>query len=159
MKKSVAYFLILCAVNIYMPIFAQDTTEALILRSEQVKSKYGDKSTQYLAAVDSVVMHAFIKEQFDLALDYRKKHLSIIDQIGGNKSIEYADDLTRIGNIIYRMQPNSPQEVLPYYLQAYSIYEQSDAPKNIMYEYCLGQISNIYIAQEQYNDALGFHRL
>jgi|GEM_PF-1826241 len=159
MKKSVAYFLILCAVNIYMPIFAQDTTEALILRSEQVKSKYGDKSTQYLAAVDSVVMHTFIKEQYDLALDYRKKHLSIIGQIGGNKSIEYADDLTRIGNIIYRMQPNSPQEVLPYYLQAYSIYEQSDAPKNIMYEYCLGQISNIYIAQEQYNDALGFQRL
>lgn len=159
MKKSVAYFLILCAVNIYMPIFAQDTTEALILRSEQVKSKYGDKSTQYLAAVDSVVMHAFIKEQFDLALDYREKHLSIIDQTLGNKSIEYADDLTRIGNIIYRMQPNSPQEVLPYYLQAYSIYEQSDAPKNIMYEYCLGQISNIYIAQEQYNDALGFQRL
>lgn len=159
MKKSVAYFLILCAVNIYMPIFAQDTTEAWILRSEQVKSKYGDKSTQYLAAVDSVVMHTFIKEQYDLALDYRKKHLSIIGQIGGNKSIEYADDLTRIGNIIYRMQPNSPQEVLPYYLQAYSIYEQSDAPKNIMYEYCLGQISNIYIAQEQYNDALGFQRL
>lgn len=159
MKKSVAYFLILCAVNIYIPIFAQDTTEALILRSEQVKSKYGDKSTQYLAAVDSVVMHAFIKEQFDLALDYREKHLSIIDQTLGNKSIEYADDLTRIGNIIYRMQPNSPQEVLPYYLQAYSIYEQSDAPKNIMYEYCLGQISNIYIAQEQYNDALGFQRL
>lgn len=159
MKKSVAYFLILCAVNIYMPIFAQDTTEAWILRSEQVKSKYGDKSTQYLAAVDSVVMHTFIKEQYDLALDYRKKHLSIIGQIGGNKSIEYADDLTRIGNIIYRMQLNSPQEVLPYYLQAYSIYEQSDAPKNIMYEYCLGQISNIYIAQEQYNDALGFQRL
>lgn len=85
MKKSVAYFLILCAVNIYMPIFAQDTTEALILRSEQVKSKYGDKSTQYLAAVDSVVMHTFIKEQYDLALDYRKKHLSIIGQIGGKQ--------------------------------------------------------------------------
>lgn len=159
MKNSFAYFLLLCAVNIYIPIFAQDTTEALILRSEQVKSKCGDKSTQYLAALDSVVMHAFIKEQFDLALDYREKHLSIIDQTLGNKSIEYADDLTRIGNIIYRMQPNSPQEVLPYYLQAYSIYEQSDAPKNIMYEYCLGQISNIYIAQEQYNDALGFQRL
>lgn len=113
MKNSFAYFLLLCAVNIYIPIFAQDTTEALILRSEQVKSKCGDKSTQYLAALDSVVMHAFIKEQFDLALDYREKHLSIIDQTLGNKSIEYADDLTRIGNIIYRMQPNSPKRFFP----------------------------------------------
>lgn len=154
-----SFLLIPLLLTISLPICLAQDTKNWIRQSQQIRKEYGETSTKYLAALDSVILHASMNEQLDVALSYRKKHLAIINNILGDRSIEYADDLTRIGNTTYRKEPDKPEKALPYYLQADTIYKQNPIIENSLYTYCLGQISDIYVALNQYDKAFAFQEL
>lgn len=71
----------------------------LLAQSEQIKTKYGETDDRYLDALSSTIQAAFREEKNVEANKYRLEHAEIVKQRYGATSLEYAEDLWRLGNV------------------------------------------------------------
>ena len=97
MKQSKILALIIFAL-VAIPVQAQ-TFEQKFSKAEQIKAREGETSEKYLDALSEAIQAAFIEEDDETANKYRQIHSEIIKNKYGENSLEYAEDLWRLGNV------------------------------------------------------------
>ena len=128
----------------------------LISQSESAKESYGENSDEYLASLDSIVQSAFEQQKYDIAFKYRNIHIDIIANKEGTESLNYAIDLSRLGNVSSQLHPNNLQIAIDYHLKAYKLFDKLKAYDHIFYLVTTGQLSNLYANTGQYSLALQY---
>lgn len=98
MKRLIPVILTCFALFMGYTSRAQSFTD-LLAQSEQIKAKYGETDDRYLDALSKVVSTAFDEEKFEEANKYRIQHSEIVKGKYGENSLEYAEDMWRLGNV------------------------------------------------------------
>lgn len=140
-------------------LFAQqvkDEISTLIAKSVLVKTTHGEISDEYLTSLDEIVFSAFDQEQYDIAFKYRNIHIDIISMTDGVESLNYAIDMTRLGNISCFMYPEEHQAAIQYYTQSYNIFNKLKAYRHNFYILTLQQLGILYSLVGQYDQALQY---
>ena len=105
-------------------VFAQNNAEELQAKLEQIKSSKGETSQEYLDALNEIVQifgnQEASADQLKIAFDYRLKHTTIIATLKGENSVEYAEDLFRLGNTQRRL--GNSNDALSYFIKAIEIF-------------------------------------
>lgn len=130
------------------------TTEALIHRADSIKAIVGQYDEAYLSALSSAVQQAFAEGNNALANKLRLEHTEIIKQKYGEKSVEYAEDIWRLGNVSEHLGRNYQMEC---YKKAKGIYDALGAKEEFPYSQIMWEF---YI--DSYNSqkgALAIHYL
>ena len=106
------------------PFFAAaQSLDKALEQLELVRAQKGEKSEEYLSALDSVVLKANISGEKAMALAYRQQHLDIVKQMKGERCVVVADDLWRLGNVS-RMLGDTIR-AHDCYVQAASVFEEN----------------------------------
>ena len=98
MKRLIPVILTCLALFTEYTSKAQSFTE-LLAKSEQVKAKYGETDDRYLDALSKAISTAFDEEKYEEANKYRTTHSEIVKDKYGENSLEYAEDIWRLGNV------------------------------------------------------------
>ena len=110
MKHQISIIIVLLAFSSSFSMKAQ-TLEEQLRTADSLKVHYGETDSRYLAALSKAVPIAFNEGSVDTAIELRRLHSEIIKRVFGEKSLEYAEDLWRLGNIsaqkgsIYSIDP------------------------------------------------------
>ena len=157
MKRLIAIItlILLCVLSVSAQQVSRDIN-LLISQSESAKKSYGVNSDEYLASLDSVVQSAFEQQKYDIAFKYRNIHIDIIANKEGKESLNYAIDLSRLGNIASQLHPNNLQIAIDYHLKAYNLFDKLKVYDHIFYLVTTGQLSNLYANTGQYDLALQY---
>ena len=157
MKRLIAIItiILLCVLSVSAQQVSRDIN-LLISQSESAKKSYGVNSDEYLASLDSVVQSAFEQQKYDIAFKYRNIHIDIIANKEGKESLNYAIDLSRLGNVASQLHPNNLQIAIDYHLQAYNLFDKLKVYDHIFYLVTTGQLSNLYANTGQYDLALQY---
>ena len=88
----------------YLALFTGYTLKAqsfedLLAQSEQIKAKYGETDDRYLDALSKAIQTAFGERKNEEANKYRLVHAEIVKEKFGEYSLEYAEDMWRLGNV------------------------------------------------------------
>lgn len=97
MKYLRILFLVILAL-VALPAQAQDF-ERKLAKAEQIKAKNGETSEMYLDALSEAIQEAFGAEDYESANKYRCIHAEIVKRKYGANSLEYAEDIWRLGNV------------------------------------------------------------
>ena len=71
----------------------------LLSQSELVKAQYGETDDRYLDALSHAIQAAFSEQKNEEANKYRMIHADIVKGKYGEYSLEYAEDMWRLGNV------------------------------------------------------------
>ena len=139
-------------------VFAQNNTDELQARLEQIKSSKGETSQEYLDALNEIVQifgnQEASADQLKIAFDYRLKHTTIIATLKGENSVEYAEDLFRLGNTQRRL--GNSNDALSYFIKAIEIFEKQQCWDSEFFELSAYMASLILRQQQQYENAIPF---
>ena len=157
MKRLIAIItlILLCVLSVSAQQVSRDIN-LLISQSESAKKSYGVNSDEYLASLDSIVQSAFEQQKYDIAYKYRNIHIDIIANKEGKESLNYAIDLSRLGNVASQLHPNNLQIAIDYHLKAYNLFDKLKVYDHIFYLVTTGQLSNLYANTGQYDLALQY---
>ena len=157
MKRLIAIItiILLCVLSVSAQQVSRDIN-LLISQSESAKKSYGVNSDEYLASLDSIVQSAFEQQKYDIAFKYRNIHIDIIANKEGKESLNYAIDLSRLGNVASQLHPNNLQIAIDYHLKAYNLFDKLKVYDHIFYLVTTGQLSNLYANTGQYDLALQY---
>lgn len=111
MKRLLSTITLLLAVSLLFSVRAQ-TLEEQLRTADALKKQYGETNSRYLDALSKAVPIAFNEGSVEMAIDLRLHHSEIIKRIFGEKSLEYAEDIWRLGNI--SAQKESSCSIGPY---------------------------------------------
>lgn len=149
MKRLIPVILTSLALFIGHALKAQSFSE-LLDQSEQIKAKYGETDDRYLDALSEAIQAAFNEQKNEQANKYRIIHSDIVKGKYGETSLEYAEDLWRLGNV---SEFKGEEYTFSCYKKAEGIYEALNAQHefpycNIMYRLYLHyyDIQKWYIA-------------
>lgn len=98
MKRLIPAILTCAALLLGHTLKAQSFTE-LLVQSEQVKAQYGETDDRYLDALSQAIQAAFSEQKNEEANKYRSIHADIVKGKYGENSLEYAEDIWRLGNV------------------------------------------------------------
>lgn len=139
-------------------VCAQNNIEELQAKLEQIKSSKGETSQEYLDALNEIVQifgnQEASADQLKIAFDYRLKHTTIIATLKGENSVEYAEDLFRLGNAQRRL--GNSNEALSYFIKAIEIFEKQQCWDSEFFELSAYMASLILRQQQQYENAIPF---
>ena len=157
MKRLIAIItiILLCVLSVSAQQVSRDIN-LLMSQSESAKKSYGENSDEYLASLDSIVQSAFEQQKYDIAFKYRNIHIDIIANKEGRESLNYAIDLSRLGNVASQLHPNNLKIAIDYHLKAYNLFDKLKAYDHIFYLVTTGQLSNLYANIGQYDLALQY---
>lgn len=111
MKRLLSSITLLLAVSLCFSVKAQSLEEQLRI-ADSLKVQYGETDSRYLDALSKAVPLAFNEGAIDTAIELRRIHSAIIKRVFGEKSLEYAEDIWRLGNI--SAQKGSSYSISPY---------------------------------------------
>ena len=148
MKKIILLLSTLFSFSFFLT--AQSIDKALE-HLENVRLQNGEQSQEYLSALDTVILKANITGAKTTAFAYRKQHLDIVKQMKGERCVEVADDLWRLGNTSCML--GDTVAGLDYYSQAAEVFEKSiNFKKNYdyiqHYDACLYHILQILVSKK-----------
>lgn len=130
------------------------TTEALLHRADSIKAIVGQYDKHYLSALSSAVQNAFGEGNNALANKLRLEHAEIIKQKYGEQSVEYAEDIWRLGNVSEHLGRNYQMEC---YKKAKRIYEAIGAKEEFPYSQIMWEF---YVdSYDNQNGTLAIHYL
>lgn len=98
MKRLFSSICIFLAVSLLISVKAQSLEEQL-RTADTLKGLYGETDSRYLDALSKAVPIAFKEGSVDTAIELRRRHTEIIKSVFGERSLEYAEDVWRLGNI------------------------------------------------------------
>lgn len=148
MKKIILLLSTLFSFSFFLT--AQSIDKALE-QLETVRLQNGEQSQEYLSALDTVILKANLTGEKTTAFTYRKQHLNIVKQMKGERCVEVADDLWRLGNTCCML--GDTVAGLDYYTQAAEVFEKSiNLKKNNdyiqHYDACLYHILQILVSEK-----------
>ncbi len=111
MKRLLSSITLLLAVSLYFTVNAQ-SLEEILRTADSLKVVYGETDSRYLDALSKAVPVAFNEGSVETAIELRHRHSEIIKIVFGEKSLEYAEDIWRLGNI--SAQKGSNYSIAPY---------------------------------------------
>ena len=139
-------------------VFAQNNAEELQAKLEQIKSSKGETSQEHLDALNEIVQifgnQEASADQLKIAFDYRLKHTTIIATLKGENSVEYAEDLFRLGNTQRRL--GNSNDAISYFIKAIEIFEKQQCWDSEFFELSAYMASLILRQQQQYENAIPF---
>ncbi len=145
------YTILICFLCITL---SSQTTESLIHSADSIKAVVGQYDEQYLSALSSAVQQAFGEGNNALANKLRLQHAEIIKQKYGEQSVEYAEDIFRLGNVSEHLGRNYQMEC---YKKAKRIYEAIGAKDEFPYSQIMWEF---YVdSYDNQNGTLAIHYL
>ena len=99
MKRLISSIILFLAVSLFISVKAQSLEEQL-RTADSLKVHYGETDSRYLDALSKAVPIAFNEGRVDAAIETRRLHTEIIKRMYGEESLEYIEDVWRLGNII-----------------------------------------------------------
>lgn len=111
MKRLLSSITLFLAVSLYFTVKAQ-SLEEILRTADSLKVQYGETDSRYLDALSKAVPIAFNEGSVETAIELRHRHSEIIKIVFGEKSLEYAEDIWRLGNI--SAQKGSNYSIVPY---------------------------------------------
>lgn len=139
-------------------VCAQNNIEELQAKLEQIRSFKGETSQEYLDALNEIVQifgnQEASADQLKIAFDYRLQHTTIIATLKGENSVEYAEDLFRLGNTQRRL--GNSNDALSYFIKAIEIFEKQQCLDSEFFELSAYMASLILRQQQQYENAIPF---
>ena len=122
------------------------TLDKYIEKLETARNNNGELSEAYLQALDSMILQANAVNELNTAILYRGKHLETVKKMKGERCVEVADDLWRLGNTTLRIEDSLM--ALKYYQDAAAIFESTVDKSNnnsfaLHYRSCLYSISEL----------------
>lgn len=129
MKRLIPVILLLFAISTGTSLSAQTFTD-LLAKSEQVKALYGETDDRYLDALSQAIQAAFGEQKNEEANKYRLIHADIVKGKYGENSLEYAEDMWRLGNV---SDFKGEQYRFDCYKKAQRILESLDARDSFIY--------------------------
>ena len=147
MKNQASILLICIAFLTGFSMKAQSFID-LIAQSEQVKVEYGETDDRYLDALSRVIQTAFDEQKSEEANHYRQIHADIVKEKYGENSLEYAEDLWRLGNV---SRYKGEQYQFDCYKKAQKILETIDAKDSFVYFNLFLNYFRYYWNQQKWN--------
>lgn len=129
MKRLIPVILTCVALLTGHTLKSQSFTE-LLAQSEQVKARYGETDDRYLDALSQAIQAAFSEQRNEEANKYRLIHADIVKGKYGENSLEYAEDMWRLGNV---SDFKGEQYRFDCYKKAQRILESLDARDSFIY--------------------------
>ena len=114
--------------------------EEQLKSAEQIKSLYGETDERYLDALSKAIQSAANEQNYDVSIKYRTIHADIIKKKYGASSLEYANDLWRLGNTNHLK--GDDKKASDYYQKSATIYESKNAISEL--PYCM-DMWNLYL--------------
>jgi tetratricopeptide (TPR) repeat protein len=157
MKRLVVLFILFISGS--FAVSAQPKIDSLRVNLEQIKVQNGEKSNEYLSAIDQTIQaiagyDGAPLEHLHIAADYRKQHLNIVAKMKGEYSVEYAEDLFRLGNTYRRL--GNTDNALSLFQKSCAIFEQNQCWGSEFFELTTYMASLILRQQQQYEKAIEF---
>lgn len=129
MKRLIPLILSFLALSLSFSVKAQTFDEQL-KRAESIKKQYGETDDRYLDALSKAIQAAFSEHKNEDANQYRLIHAEIVKGKFGEISLEYAEDLWRLGNVsTYKGESYT----FDCYKRAEGIYEKVNAQNEFPY--------------------------
>lgn len=100
MKKFLLVLIIILSVN---ELCNAQSADKLFEIAENIKLKKGEQSKDYLDALSIAIQQASDEGDYQRAYDNREKHANLVAKKHGTNSLEYADDMFRLGNIALKL--------------------------------------------------------
>lgn len=98
MKRLISVILSFLALTLSISVKAQSFEEQL-KKAESIKTQYGETDDRYLDALSKAISIAFDGKNFEEANKHRIVHSEIVKEKYGENSLEYAEDIWRLGNV------------------------------------------------------------
>lgn len=98
MKRLIPVIFSLLALTLNISVRAQSFEDQL-KKAENIKIQYGETDDRYLEALSKAVASAFDEKNFEEANRLRLAHSEIVKGKYGENSLEYAEDMWRLGNV------------------------------------------------------------
>ena len=98
MKRLIPVIFSILALTLSISVRAQSFEEQL-KKAESIKTQYGETDDRYLDALSTAVASAFYEKRFEEANRLRLAHSEIVKNKYGENSLEYAEDMWRLGNV------------------------------------------------------------
>lgn len=98
MKRMARVIFLILALMLSISVKAQSFDEQLT-RAESIKDQYGETDDRYLEALSQAIQVAFNEQKKEEANKYRLIHAEIVKKRYGENSLEYAEDMWRLGNV------------------------------------------------------------
>lgn len=96
--KYIGILALIMLTMVSAPMQAQ-TFEQKLAKAEKIKERKGEMNDKYLDALSEAIQIAFGAKDYETANKYRLIHMDIVKQKFGDNSLEYAEDLWRLGNV------------------------------------------------------------
>lgn len=131
---------------------AQSFEEQLRI-AENVKAQYGETDVRYLDALSNAISAAFGEKKNEQANKYRIIHSDIVKDKYGETSLEYAEDLWRLGNV---SEFKGEEYTFNCYKKAEGIYEALDAQKEFPFSDIMYRLYLHYYDTQKWYIALNY---
>lgn len=146
MKRLIPATIVLLTLLSSISIKAQSFEEQLKI-AENAKNEYGEKDDRYLDALSKAIATAFAEKKNEEANKYRQIHADIVKKKYGENSLEYAEDLWRLGNVSGFMGDAYTFEC---YKKAAGIYESNKAESEFPYCDIMMRLYEHYSSSKNY---------
>lgn len=125
MKSIYTILLLFCSITI-----SAQTLERLIEKADSIKNVTGKYDESYLSALTAATQQAFGEGDLELANKLRSDHAEIIKEKYGEQSIQYAEDMWRLGNVSSHL---GDAYKMSCYTKAKNIYDSLNAKSEFPY--------------------------
>ena len=98
MKRLIPIIFSFLALTLSISVKAQSFEDQL-KKAESIKTQYGETDDRYLDALSQAIQTAFSEQNNEAANKYRLIHADIVKGKYGEHSLEYAEDMWRLGNV------------------------------------------------------------
>ena len=129
MKRILPFVFTAIALSLSVSIKAQSFDEQL-QKADIIKSQYGESDDRYLDALSQAIQAASNEQKLEEANKYRLIHSDIVKEKFGENSLEYAEDMWRLGNV---SAFKGEQYRFDCYTKAQKILEALDAKDSFIY--------------------------
>lgn len=152
MKRLIPVIIFIFAISTGASLKAQSFTE-LLAKSEQVKALYGEADDRYLDALSQAIQSAFDEQKNEEANKYRVIHAEIVKSKYGETSLQYAEDMWRLGNV---SSYKGEEYTFECYKKAEKIYESLNAIDELPYNDIMYRLYIHYYDSQKWYIALNY---
>lgn len=135
-----------------MTMKAQSFEEQLSV-AENIKAQYGETDDRYLDALSQAISAAFAEQKNEEANKYRLIHAAIVKGKYGENSLEYAEDMWRLGNV---SDFKGVDYTFSCYKKAENIYDSLNAQTEFPYCDIMWRLYWYYYDNQEWEIALNY---
>lgn len=146
MKRLIPIILSILALTLSISVRAQSFEEQLNI-AESIKTQYGETDDRYLDALSKAIQAAFSEQKNEEANKYRLIHADIVKGKYGENSLEYAEDMWRLGNV---SEYKGEQYRFDCYKKAQRILETLNAKDSFIYSDLFWQFFRHYWDEKEW---------